>query len=113
MDVAAFQTTVPCPRRTGLGGLRGGGIRSPTARRGRFAGEARAAGALNHPGIVAVYDVGDQDGAFYIVTESVDGSTLRSLMQKERISQRRAIDLAAQAADALAAAHAAGMYIAT
>lgn len=67
----------------------------------RFQSEARAIAALNHPNIVSIFDVADD----YLVTELVDGSSLRTL----RPTQREAIDYAAQIADGLAAAHAAGI----
>jgi Tol biopolymer transport system component len=79
------------------------------ARRARFEQEARAAGALNHLGIVTVYDIGSQEGLLYIVSELIDGSTLRAAMDSSVLPQRKAIDYAAQIADALAAAHAAGI----
>jgi serine/threonine protein kinase len=78
-------------------------------RRARFSQEARAAGALNHPGIVAVYDIGLADGAFYMVTELVDGSTIRALLDDGRVPRRKMIDVSVQVAEALAAAHAAGI----
>src|SRR5262245_39642830 len=78
------------------------------ARRARFEQEARAAGALNHPGIVTVYDIGSQEGILYLVTELIEGSTLRVAMDGA-LPQRKAIDYAAQIADALAAAHAPGI----
>ncbi len=68
-------------------------------RRQRFEQESRAVAALNHPNIVAVYDVGDN----YFIEELVDGATLRST---GTLPLRRAIDLAAQIAEGLAAAHA-------
>src|SRR5436853_7520012 len=43
----------------------------------RFHQEARAAGSLNHPNIVAVYDIGESDGATYVITELLEGGTLR------------------------------------
>src|SRR5512134_4073758 len=49
-----------------------------TERLRRFEHEARAAGVLNHPNIVAVYDIGSHDGAPYVVTELLEGETLRS-----------------------------------
>ncbi|HEY1336932.1 MAG TPA: protein kinase [Bryobacteraceae bacterium] len=67
----------------------------------RFVREARAVAALNHPNIVAIYDFGES----YIVTELVEGESLRS----SHITPRQAIDIAAQIADGLAAAHAAGI----
>src|SRR5271170_2483906 len=72
------------------------------ARRQRFEQEARSVAALNHPNIVAVYDVGEN----YFVSELVDGESLRVLGS---MPARRAIDLAAQIADGLAAAHAHGV----
>src|SRR6059058_3167573 len=48
------------------------------SRRQRFEIEARAVAALNHPNIVAVYDVGNENGIFYIVSELIDGKSLRS-----------------------------------
>ena len=72
------------------------------ARRQRFEQEARAVAALNHPNIVAVYDVGKN----FLVSELVDGQTLRA---GGKLSQRRAIDLAVQIAEGIAAAHAAGI----
>jgi predicted Ser/Thr protein kinase len=72
----------------------------------RFEQEARAVAALNHPNIVAIYDVGHGDGLpFYIVTELVDGESLRVA----RLGARKAIDAAVQIANGLAAAHAAGI----
>ncbi len=79
------------------------------SRRARFEQEARAAAALQHPGIVAVFDVGQQDGTAYMVTELIDGSTLRELLSHGPLVVRKAIDIAAQMAEALAAAHAAGI----
>jgi serine/threonine protein kinase len=75
-------------------------------RRSRFEAEARAASALNHPGIVTVFDVGAEEGRAYLVTEFIDGETLR---QSRPESLRKQLDVAAQVAEALAAAHAAGI----
>src|SRR5208337_1783627 len=72
----------------------------------RFEQEATALGALNHPNIVAVYDAGQDNGQFYIVSELVDGESLRALVEHGRIPVRKLIDIAVQIADALAAAHA-------
>jgi eukaryotic-like serine/threonine-protein kinase len=71
----------------------------------RFEQEARAAAALNHSNILAVYDIGQDAGRVYIVTELLDGRTLRALLDAETLSISRAVDLAAQVADGLAAAH--------
>ena len=61
--------------------------------------EARAAGALNHPNIVAVYDVGEQGGEAFIVTELLDGETLRGLLFRRKLSTAEALDLAIQLAE--------------
>ncbi len=81
---------------------------SPDRRR-RFEQESRAASALNHPNIVAVYDAGEQDGVAYIVSELVDGESLRDLIERGPVPRRKALEVAAQVADGLAAAHAAGV----
>jgi eukaryotic-like serine/threonine-protein kinase len=75
----------------------------------RFEREARSASALNHPHIVTVYDVGRVDSVSYIAMELVDGRTLRELLADGMLSARRMISIAAQAADALAKAHSAGI----
>ena len=75
-------------------------------RRRRFEQEARAAGALSHPNLLTIYDVGTHDGIPFIVTELLEGSTLRERMMKSgALSQRRAIDYALQIARATAVAH--------
>ena len=71
----------------------------------RFEQEARAAGILNHPNITAVHDIGTADGAPYIVTELLEGETLRQRISTGSISVRKAIDYAVQIAKGLAAAH--------
>jgi Tol biopolymer transport system component len=75
----------------------------------RFEAEARAAGVLNHPNITAVYDFGEHAGAPYIVTELLEGETLRSRLGPGAISPRKAIDYAVQLAKGLAAAHEKGI----
>jgi len=77
--------------------------------RRRFEQESRAASALNHPNIVTVYDVGDQDGISYIVSELVEGESLRDLIDRGPVPLRKVVDLGSQIADGLAAAHAAGV----
>src|SRR5213082_1461115 len=72
----------------------------------RFEQEAQAAGALNHPNILAVYDVGTHDGAPYIVSELLEGETLRERLDGPPTPQRKAVDYATQIARGLAAAHA-------
>jgi Tol biopolymer transport system component len=74
----------------------------------RFDQEARAAGALNHPNVLALYDVGQHDGIFYVVSELLEGQTLRDRL-KGPLPPRRTIDLAVQIARGLAAAHAKGI----
>lgn len=78
-------------------------------RRQRFEAEARAVGALNHPNIVAVYDVGDQEGEAYLVSELVEGESLRALIERGPLSSRKLTDLASQIADGLSAAHGLGI----
>jgi Tol biopolymer transport system component/tRNA A-37 threonylcarbamoyl transferase component Bud32 len=71
----------------------------------RFEQEARAASALNHPNILAVYDVGMHDGAPYLVTELLEGATLRDRLSGGALPPRKAVDYAVQTAQGLAAAH--------
>jgi len=75
----------------------------------RFVAEARAAGTLNHPNIVTVFDV-SVDGEYpFIASELIDGNPLREEIQRGRLPLKRALDLATQIADGLAAAHDAGI----
>lgn len=76
-----------------------------TDRLRRFEQEAQAAGTLNHPNILAVYDVGTHDGAPYVVSELLEGETLRERLDTGPIAQRKAIDYAIQVAHGLTAAH--------
>jgi serine/threonine protein kinase len=71
----------------------------------RFEQEARAAGALNHPNILAVYDVGTHDGAPYLVTELLEGSNLRDRLAGSALPSRKAVECAVQVAHGLSAAH--------
>ena len=75
----------------------------------RFEQEAQAAGALNHPNITAVYDLGTHDGAPYIVTELLEGETLRARLAGGALPVRKAVDTAVQIARGLAAAHEKGI----
>jgi tRNA A-37 threonylcarbamoyl transferase component Bud32/WD40 repeat protein len=78
---------------------------SETARLQRFEQEAHAAAGLNHPNICAVYDIGQANGAPYIVSELLEGETLREELRNGALPQRKAIDYAIQIAHGLAAAH--------
>ena len=84
-------------------------VASDTGRRQRFEQEARAASALNHPNILSVFDTGESDSLVYIVSELIDGESLRELLKGGGLSPAKVTDLCAQVADALAAAHAAGI----
>jgi serine/threonine protein kinase/TolB-like protein len=75
----------------------------------RFEQEARAVSALNHPNIVTIHEIGHVDSIHYIVTEFVDGDTLRQRMTPAKLGIGRALDVAAQVANALSAAHDAGI----
>jgi Tol biopolymer transport system component len=75
----------------------------------RFEQEAKAAGALHHPNITAVFDLGQQDGAPYIVQELLEGETLRATLAGGKLSPRRAVDYAIGIARGLAAAHEKGI----
>src|SRR6202521_4979098 len=75
----------------------------------RFEQEARAAGLLNHPNITAVYDIGTENQAPYVVTELLSGETLRARLAGGPLSSRKAIDYALQIAHGLSAAHEKGI----
>ncbi len=75
----------------------------------RFEQEAQAAGALNHPNITSVYELGSHDGSPYIVTELLEGETLRGRLSGGALSVRKATDYAIQTAKGLAAAHEKGI----
>ena len=85
-------------------------FRTDPQRRLRFEQEARAAAALNHPHILSVYDIGEHDGLHYIVSELLDGETLREHFRTaSHPPARKAIDYAVQLARGLAAAHERGI----
>lgn len=71
----------------------------------RFEQEARAAAALNHPNILAVFQMGIHEGAPYLVSELLEGSTLREQLRHGRLPLRKAVDFGTQIARGLAAAH--------
>ncbi len=75
----------------------------------RFAQEARAAAALNHPNILSIFDIGDQQGSLYVVSELLEGETLRERLRNGALSARKSIDYALQVARGLAAAHEKGI----
>ncbi len=79
---------------------RGDGLR-------RFIQEAKAASALNHPSILTIYEFGETEGCHYIVSEYIDGSTLRDLLGEERLELSKCLDITIQIAEALTTAHAA------
>jgi eukaryotic-like serine/threonine-protein kinase len=74
----------------------------------RFRQEARAASGLNHPNIITVYEVGEHEGLNFIATEFIDGRTLRERM-KERLTFDEILSITIQTAEALSAAHQAGI----
>ncbi len=75
----------------------------------RFAQESRAAAALNHPNILSIYDIGEDRGAPYVVSELLEGESLRDRLRPGALSSRKAIDYAQQIAKGLAAAHEKGI----
>ena len=79
-------------------------------RRARFDREARAVAALSHPNICGIYDVGHQDGVDFLILEYLDGETLAALLARvSPLPFDDTVRIAAQIADALAAAHRAGI----
>jgi Tol biopolymer transport system component len=78
-------------------------------RRARFEREARAVAALNHPNILALYDIGEERGHLFMVTELVPGETLRALLEQGPLTARVTIDIAIQIAHGISAAHDAGI----
>ena len=78
-------------------------------RRARFEREARAAGQIHHPNILAILDTGVYDGLPFIITELLEGETLRERLQPGPLPQRKAIEIASQIAKGLGAAHERGI----
>src|SRR5712691_6278934 len=75
----------------------------------RFVQEAKAASALNHPNIITIHEIDETDSSHFIATEFIDGETLRERLQGAPLKLGEVLDVAAQIASALSAAHAAGI----
>jgi serine/threonine protein kinase len=75
----------------------------------RFEHEARCLGALNHPNLLAIYDIGSQDGVHYLVSELLEGESLRERLSEGPLPLRKVVDTAVQLAKGLAAAHEKGI----
>jgi len=86
-----------------------GALNTDSDRLRRFEDEARAAGALNHPNVVSIHDVGIEQGRPFLVAELLEGETLRERLVRGALPPRRAIEITAQTAHGLAAAHAKGI----
>ena len=82
---------------------------SDDARLRRFQSEARAASALNHPNILTIHEVGENDGVYFIATEFIDGPTIRELIKTRELSIDDKLECVEQVASALVVAHAAGI----
>src|SRR6202140_2385012 len=75
----------------------------------RFEQEARAVAALNHPNILAIHDIGQHNGAPFLVSELLEGESLRSALGRGALPQRKTIEYGVQIAQGLAAAHEKGI----
>ena len=84
-------------------------VHASRSARERLGREAQLASSLNHPSIVTVYDVGEEEGHPYIVMELIDGESLYRRLVSRPLKIREVVDIACQIADGLAAAHAAGV----
>lgn len=85
------------------------GVAQDKDRMRRFEQEARAVSSLNHPNILSIYDIGSQGAVHYIVTELLEGSTLREVLGRGSLSSRLTIEYGMQIASGLAAAHEKGI----
>ena len=85
------------------------GVAANQQRMNRFVQEAKAASALNHPNILTIHEIGRADATRFIATEFIDGETLRQRMRNAPLKLGDVLDVAAQVAGALSAAHAAGI----
>ena len=81
------------------------GLSSETDRLNRFEQEAQATAALNHPNILAIFQMGTHEGVPYIVTELLEGKTLAETLRRGPLPMRKALDYGVQIAQGLAAAH--------
>ncbi|MGB7923859.1 MAG: protein kinase [Pyrinomonadaceae bacterium] len=86
-----------------------GAMASDAQRMGRFTQEARATSALNHPNIITIHEIDQTNSLHFIVTEFIDGVTLRERMKEARMEVGEALAIAVQVVSALAAAHEAGV----
>ena len=84
-------------------------VAADPGRRARFEQEAHAVAALTHPNILAIHDIGAEDGTAYMATELVSGETLSAIIERGNVAVRTLLDVAVQIADGMAAAHAAGI----
>ncbi|MFN2385490.1 MAG: serine/threonine-protein kinase [Thermoanaerobaculia bacterium] len=84
-------------------------ISSDPGRLRRFEQEARATSALNHPNILTIFDVGESKRTPFVVSELLEGDTLREILSGAPLPRRRALDLAGGIAHGLAAAHEKGI----
>src|SRR5713226_3124525 len=84
-------------------------VASHRDRMSRFVQEAKAASALNHPNIITIHEIDETDSINFIATEFIDGETLRQRMRNEPMKLGEVLDVTAQIASALSAAHAAGI----
>jgi predicted ATPase/serine/threonine protein kinase len=75
----------------------------------RFKQEARAASSLNHPNIITIYEIDEDDGTHFLVTEFIEGVTLRTLMHARQIDLSETVNIALQITSALSSAHASGI----
>src|SRR6187397_137142 len=83
--------------------------RDDDGRLARFEQEARTIGALNHPNLLTLHDVGDHEGTPFLVTELLDGESLRARLSRGPMRLREAVQIAREVARGLAAAHDAGV----
>jgi len=86
-----------------------GDVSQSPERRSRFEREARSVAALNHPNIVSMFDIGEEDGMVFFVSELVDGELLRARIERGPMAIRELLDIAIQLADGISAAHAVGI----